>query len=212
VRFAIAGLVALFLLFLHVLLFRILDDFLGVPLTIGVFVLVYAVFFLIVYWEEILGRPSRRGGQAPLEVPAGLMTSGQFAELTEPCLKADDPAFVRTVELLREARDYLYGPLGDCLAEDSPCRIVREDFGTASVRPALNAGRTFLYLRECPSDDPAGVETLACIWKLQTEPDIVLLTIDAERNPQLLLEPGHHRYPATPAGWRDLVDHLVVQD
>lgn len=217
------------IIYLHYLVFTALDDVIGVPLTFGVFALAYALFWLFVYREEIRfylfpgswARLRYRARRVPHVVPdepveSVLMSLERIDQAAQWRRMSADPVLVETVELLKAARVGMHELLSECVGQDKPCRIVREDYGTVSARGF--GGEDYLYLHEYlevtsgyPPVHRRRVETLAHTWRFEIEQQghaDVTLTIDAKRKGRLLLKSDRRWFTADLAGWRELIDYL----
>jgi hypothetical protein len=216
---------------LHVVVFRLLDDLIGVPLTLGVFATVYAAILVLVYREEIAfslfpGRYSRRISQprpAPPVQPAriALWPARMVDEAAAKYEKSEEPALAQTAELLRAARHALHEALSENVGDGQPCRVLEEGHGLVSVgisRP--NERLPYLHVHQYLEVSTSGYppvkrirrEILAHTWKIESERygrGEVLLTIGDDRQPQLVLKPEFRRFAGTTAGWRRLTASLA---
>lgn len=137
------------------------------------------------------------------------------SDIWAPYLNSPDPEVARTAELLRTARDGLAeslddywqkhrqgGPRNPSLMERfKQRRYPYEKVGFVFV----SSKESYLFIRRSHLTDPdlglaiEHVETLAYTYEGRR------LIIDAQSRPCLWRKPNAPRYPATPAGWRNLL-------
>lgn len=217
---------AMGVVYLHVLIFQALDDVIGVPLTLGVFALFYALFLILVYWDEIQfslfpNAWARRGEQvAPVTsnrpAGSGLMSLDMVDLKAAGQQDSTDPVLVETAELLKAVRVGMHELLSECGGVEQPCQIVREDYGLVSAQ--ASGGEGYHYLHEYvevtsgyPPVRRKRAETLAHTWQIETDRHghaEVTLTINAKRKGQLLLKSERRWFPADLVGWRELIRYL----
>jgi hypothetical protein len=222
--------VAMGVVFLHVVVFRLLDDLIGVPLTLGVFALVYVAVWLFVYREEIRFTlfPRRSAHRmvgsrptAPIQPPRIALWSAKMVdEAATKYEKSEEPALAQAAGLLRIVRHALHDALSENVGDQHRCRILEEHYGMVPVvisRP--NEDLPYLYVHRYVEEGSGGYppvthvrrETLAHAWKIESDlhgRGEVVLTIGDDRKPRLMLKPEFRRFPATRAGWRQLAAYL----
>ena len=198
------------IIYAHIWLFWLLDGLIGIPLTIAALVLLDVLVVILIRWrDEIMlafSPPS----------PAVKPLKG-YDKRSLTFQRSDDADLARAAELLRSARHALHEQL--LKYQDTDRRIVRiwsESLGFEFVR----SSDSYLYLKrkttvatgyDSYGDYREQVTTLACTWKVDTGrhgPVSIMLTINADARPQLLLNPGRRLYPGTPEGCQDLIDYL----
>jgi hypothetical protein len=215
---------------LHVLVFRLLDDLIGIPLTLGTFALVYAAILLLAYREEIRfflmpGRFAQRMPDlrptAPVKPPQiALWSSKMVDDAATKHEKSEEPALAQAAGLLRVVRHALHEALSENVGDEHQCRILEEHYGMVPVgisRP--DEDLSYLYVHRYVEGGSAGYppvehvrrETLAHVWKIESDQygrGEVVLTIGDDRKPRLMLKPEFRRFPASRAGWRQLAASL----
>jgi hypothetical protein len=219
---------------LHVLVFRLLDDLIGVPFTLGVFALVYSATFVWIYREEIhlvvfRGRFARRMDTpsdgpvwpAPFRpAPIPLWSAEKVDEAAAHYANSRELALAQNAEMLRIARHALSYAVSENVGTQGQCRVLDESYGLITVghsRP--NEQLPYLYVHQYvevtsgyPPVERTHHETLAHTWKIESDrygKGQAVLTIGEDREPQLLLKPEFRWFAGTAAGWRQLTASLI---
>lgn len=191
------------LIYAHIGLYRWFEGLFGTPWAAVGLVLVDLALVLLFRLRYRIASALRKPVPAVRSLPDYDKASSVFEV-------SGGPELVRVAELLRTARHDLHEHL---LPLQEARRIAWESLGLEFVR----ATDSYLHLERDRLPSGYGdfvreqVKTLACTWRLFPDklgPVTVLLTIDADAQPQLRLKPGRQTYPGTPQGWADMASYL----